>query len=98
MLDDAARRRIIEAIAAEQEAMAGILEVLLAKLRKTADLLGGPPDCVPLHDRMRLVGHLEKVIAGEILAISEKERAMRDLLRALLEPSPCARRDGAYGV
>lgn len=78
------RKRILEAIAVEQEALAAILKALLAKLRKTADMLPCLPHDIPFQDRIRLIESLEKTIACEIQAVSEKERALHELLKILL--------------
>lgn len=83
--------RFLEAMADEQKALAEMLKILLVKLRKTAALLDSVRNDIPLREKIGVIKSIERAIAVEIKAISEKEATVDELLKTLLACSKCTK-------
>ncbi len=90
-----AKQRIWEAVAAEQEALACILEQECRKAKKSADILETVPNDQEDNpgDRIEKVIGIQRMICQVIRATAEKERAIAEKLCAV--QGHC-RRPGAW--
>ncbi len=88
-------KRILEAVASEQESLAKILAALAIKVEKTAHWLPAEAPEEPFNILVEKVKGLECVIGKELAAVAAKEEAIKGILHQFFGScSPCPPQPG----